>query len=158
MEPAEPVSFLKSPSNRKPRQLTQQEQKWLDDLLRRDGFKAVRGKSIFVLGNSNTIEFEGFGKPYVVIPYDDFAYAWNIHKKYITWWDGGEFQEIFEEKPLSEWDDRYLKVLGFSNTDLFFVLRGDKEIYVTGKYVIIDGESEDGEKILKKLGLWDAYG
>lgn len=62
--------------NRKPNDTEPFNQKYVDDIMARHGFKARRGNSIFVTTDFN--QASSYGSIYYIFPINGFTYSWNV--------------------------------------------------------------------------------
>lgn len=148
------ITFLPSPTNRQPRQLSVWQQEFINNLLLKLKHTALRSNSIYTMGSS--IEVEQFGSIYVIIPFDGFSYTWSKHFRFITpylFFNAWVLPDnwLTSESPAKDWQKYFV----FKKTGFKAALDSCHEILVHGRYVAINPDSDIGDAVLNKLGLFN---
>lgn len=130
-----PLQFTAaSIKNRTPKDTPTWAQIKIDKMLRKAGFEAIRGNSLFCTANVFTASY--YGVPYFIFPVNGFKYTYcNMRDLYAAM----PALYLKFENPNYNYE-LFIKDYQFKNTELETALDNNREIYIHGKYIALECE------------------
>ncbi len=141
------LAFLgTSPTNRDPYGLSEAVSDGLNEVMIKQGFKAIRSNSIFCTSDLEFLQSKHsiFGEAYLIFPIDPFDYTWSPIVDDINY-------DIFKDNHIAKYYidlfkktlnlnnlRKFIKDAEYKNTDLDDALKSHCEIMIHGKYLALD--------------------
>ncbi len=143
--------MFKTEKKRIPKDTPENIQKFVDQLLKKAGFTALRSNSLFCTGDIN--EAWGYGSynaPYIIFPFNGFQFTWSKIINDFTLYFGLTDMFIANEyfalvngipKPTKTLTDmtpkQFISKFKFSNTNITAAIKSKQEILISGKFIAV---------------------
>ncbi len=120
--------------------------KFLNEALKKAGFKAIRSNSIFCSSSTDNLHY--FGLPYLIFPIDPFNYTWSPYVSDINLdttspdSQAAKFLNILmtKGKYLESDFDIFVERCNYQNTNFVDAIKSGNETMIHGSYLALDGK------------------